>query len=284
MITCSFKLTAQEEFIKKKYVAPKESQSSYGDVTILKNIRYAPIPEIATDSTSDRILDLFLPKIESTNKLLPVFLFIHGGGFTGGDKSGMNNLCGKIASQGFAVVSINYRLYLKYKGVKGSYCSSNMAKGLPENNSFHPVLNEAIAIASEDAIEAIQWVKDNAVKYHFNVNQLAIGGGSAGAMTALHVAYISNQKVLPIKAVVDFFGGLEHTKSITNNKIPVSIYHGDKDDLISVQYAYALDSRMKEIGSKNSVLNIMEGRGHVQYKYIEENKIPEIVAFLRANL
>lgn len=283
MVTFCCKLNAQEVIIK-KYIAPKETQSSFGNIAILKNIRYASIPEIATDSTSDKILDLFLPKLESSNKLLPVFLFIHGGGFTGGDKSGNNTLCGKIASQGFAVVSINYRLHLKYKGVKGSYCSSNMSKGLPENNSFHPVLNEAIASASEDAIEAIRWVKDNAEKYHFNVNQLAIGGGSAGAMTALHVAYVSNQKVLPIKAVVDFFGGLENAKSVTNNKIPVLIYHGDQDELISVQYAYALENRMKEIGSKNSVLNIMIGKGHVQYKYIEENKISEIIAFLRENL
>jgi para-nitrobenzyl esterase len=279
---CS-KLSAQE-VPGKKYLAPKEVLSTYNGVAITKNIRYGSIPNLATDSTSDRILDLFLPKKANKTELVPVFLFIHGGGFTGGDKGSMTSLCSKIAAQGFAVVSINYTLYLKYKGVKGSYCSNNMANGLPQNDSFHPVLNEAVAKASEDALEAMKWVKDNAAKYHFNTNQFAIGGGSAGAMTALYVAYVSKQKVLAVKAVVDLWGGLESTKSITNNKLPVLIYHGDKDELINVQFAYALDNRMKEIGSKNSVLNIMIDKGHVQYKYVEDTKIPEIVSFLHSNL
>jgi para-nitrobenzyl esterase len=283
ILALCFKLSAQTVG-EKKYIGPRETLSSYNQVSIINNIRYGAIPDLATDSTSDRILDLFLPKTASKNALVPVFMFIHGGGFTGGDKSSRVKLCSKIAAHGFAVVSINYTLYLKYKGVNGSSCSSNMAKGLPQNAAFHPVLNKAIAKASEDAVQAMQWVHDNTVKYHFNINQFSIGGGSAGAMTALHVAYVSNQKVIPIKAVVDLWGGLERIKSIINNKIPVLIYHGDIDELINVQYAYALDKRMKEIKSKNSVLNIMVGKGHAQYKYIEDTKISEIVSFLHSNL
>jgi hypothetical protein len=59
-------------------------------------------------------------------------------------------------------------------------------------------------------------------------------------------------------------------------------YHGDLDDLISVDYAHALSSRMEEIGSKKSQLKILEGRGHAQYKLISDSKIPEIVAFLKS--
>lgn len=273
-----------QQVIANGYVAPKESESTTNGVTIIKNIRYGAIPDIATDSTTDRLLDLILPSNTSENDVLPVFLFMHGGGFTSGDKSSMVSLCSKMALQGFAVVSINYTLYLKYKGVKGSYCSSNMAKGLPENDSFHPALNTAIALASADAIAAMKWVKNNAVKYHLNSNKFSIGGGSAGAITALYVAYVAKQKVLSIKAVVNLWGGLEQTKAISRKHIPVLTYHGDLDELINVQYAYALDNRMKAIGSKNSYLHIMEGKGHVQYKYIEEKKIPEIVGFLNTSL
>nr|WP_294898170.1 hypothetical protein [uncultured Pedobacter sp.] len=41
---------------------------------------------------------------------------------------------------------------------------------------------------------------------------------------------------------------------------------------------------MKELGSEKSVIHILEGKGHAQYKYIAANKIDEIAEFLKANL
>src|SRR6478672_5826534 len=96
--------TAQE-ISKASYMPPAQKQRMLGNITLIQNIRYAPIPEIALDSTSDRILDLYLPQNIQNKDVLPVFMFIHGGGFTGGDKN-LLDLCSKIANQGFAVVSI----------------------------------------------------------------------------------------------------------------------------------------------------------------------------------
>src|SRR6476661_5922105 len=130
-----------------------------------------------------------------------------------------------MANQGFAVVSINYRLTLKYKKVSGASCSGNMSKGLPADGKFHPVLNEAVSNASDDAVCALKWIKYNAVKYGLNTNKVAISGGSAGGMTALHVTYVSNQKILPIKAVVNLWGGLENVNVISKNAAPILTYH-----------------------------------------------------------
>src|SRR6476661_4164706 len=77
--------TAQET-TKAGYTPPAQKQRMLGNITLIQNIRYAPIPEIALDSTSDRILDLYLPQSTQNKEPLPVFMFIHGGGFTGGDK------------------------------------------------------------------------------------------------------------------------------------------------------------------------------------------------------
>nr|WP_294897627.1 alpha/beta hydrolase [uncultured Pedobacter sp.] len=277
--TVIFKVTAQE--ISPNYTPPVQNQKLLSNnINLIQNIRYAPVPAIAKDSASDRILDLYLPQNDAKKVSLPVFVFIHGGGFTGGDKAGVKDICSKMAVQGFAVVSINYRLTLKYKKVSGASCSGNMAKGLPVNGKFHPVLNEAIENASEDAISALKWVKNNASKYNLDINKVAISGGSAGAMTALYVAYASKQNVLPIKAVVSLWGGLENVNVIGKNAAPILLYHGDIDETINLAYSHAIKDRMDSLGSKESRLVILKDKGHAQYKFIADNKIDEIVSFL----
>lgn len=282
--TSILKVAAQET-AQNNYSPPLQNQKILGNnINLIKNVRYASIPDIAKDSTSDRILDLYLPQADIKKNSLPVFIFIHGGGFTGGDKGGVFDLCSKIAGQGFAVVSINYRLTLKYKKVSGASCSANMSKGLPPNGKFHPVLNEAICNASDDAISALKWVKDNASQYNLDTDKVVISGGSAGAMTALYVAYASKQKVLPVKAVVSLWGGLENTDVITKNAAPILIYHGGLDDIINVEYAYAIKDRMDHLESKKSEVQILKDKGHAQYKFIADNKVDEIVSFINRNL
>lgn len=272
------KVNAQER-LKVNYIPQIQKQITFNNTTIIKNIRYGPIPEFVIDSTSDRILDLYLPKKIAEKELLPVLIYLHGGGFVNGDK-GMVELCSNIANQGFAVVSINYRLTLKYKKESGASCSGNMAKGLPISGKFHTVLNEAIKNASDDAISAMQWIKDNALEYGLNTKKVVIGGSSAGAMTALFVAYSSKQKVLTIKGVLDFYGGLENVNVITKDAPPVLIYHGDLDETINISYSYAVMQRMNEIGSKESTLHVLKDKPHSNYKLITDEKIGEIVSFL----
>ena len=250
------------------------------DLRVYRNLRYAETDPMYTDTSSDRTLDLFVPVENSQNKL-PVFIFIHGGGFGVGDKYGAESLWSKLLSSGFAVISINYRLHLKQNKVEAASASANMSKGLQK---FHPDLNQAIRIASEDAQLALKWIKTNANRYQLNADLIAISGGSAGAMAALYTAYVSGQKILPIKAVVDLWGGLENAELIKKGAPPVLIYHGDHDNLIHVDYAYALKRQMEKIGNSRSVLRVIEGRGHAIYKLIAEEKAEEIVAFLNETL
>jgi para-nitrobenzyl esterase len=268
--------------LENEYKPATQSETTIKNIHLIKNIRYGAIPKIAEDSISDRLLDLYVPEPIKAKTPLPVIVFIHGGGFTGGDK-GLSELCVNLASEGFAVASINYTLVLKYKKAEGTSCTANMSKGLPKNG-FHPLLIEAIQTASADAVLALSWIKNNAKLYNLDLNRVAISGGSAGSMTALYTTYVSNQKVIKIKAVVDLWGGLEDVNLIKKGAAPVLIYHGDLDKLINVDFAYALKKRMDKIGSTNSEIHILEGKGHAQYKYITENKIKEITTFLKANL
>lgn len=249
-------------------------------VRIIRNIQYAPQPGgvYGGDSTSDRSLDLYLP--ENTEEAVPAILFIHGGGFSGGDKFSTRLLCEKLCEQGFGVVSINYRLYLRHHKITGASASANLSGGLPDSAKFHPELQKAIETASEDAYAALNWVIQNASHYNIDSSKVAVSGGSAGAMTALYSAYVNPVFGGKIKAVVNLWGGLADERKIRPHSPPVLTYHGDKDKLIHLDYAHALHKRMKETGDTQSQLFVLENMGHALYKYITSDRCGEIAGFL----
>jgi len=87
-------------------------------------------------------------------------LFIHGGGFQGGDK----NSVGDVSSyhlQGWSVAAINYRL-------------TNV---LPAPGQYL------------DCARALQFLRANAAKYNINPKLVASTGGSAGAGTSMWLAF-----------------------------------------------------------------------------------------------
>lgn len=250
------------------------------EIKILRNLRYGdkPTAPYTSDTSSDRLLDLYLPVGTNANNK-PVFVFIHGGGFSGGDKSALASLSRTLASKGFAVISTNYRLYLKHNKISGASARANMSKGLRANGKFHPAMQQAVHTATEDITQVLAWLKETQSEYSFDLDRVTVAGGSAGAMAALHLAYASGQNILPLQAVVNLWGGLQDASVIQKDAPPLLTFHGDQDELIHIDYAYALDSRMKEVGSV-SEMHILEGKGHALYKLISADYTDTIVSFL----
>jgi triacylglycerol lipase len=97
----------------------------------------------------------------------PVLVFVHGGGFTGGDKHtpdqfSNDNLLKWANEQGMVGVEINYRL-------------------APKN-----VLPDQV----NDARDALAWVAKNAAKYGGDPNRMFLWGHSAGAsLVGLYVSH-----------------------------------------------------------------------------------------------
>jgi|GEM_PF-3398346 len=246
------------------------------EVIVHSNLRYAET------SNPYHSLDLYLPNKVVTGKI-PTLVFIHGGGFTGGDKGGIADLCTNISKKGFAVISMNYTLTPGLGTTPGSGCGANMSKGLPPNGLFHPLLGQAVVTASNDAVAVLDWIKTNANTYNLDTNNVSISGGSAGSMTSLYTAFTSKQTVLPIRSVINLWGGLENALVIETNSPPIITFHGDKDTIINVAYAYAIHNRLTDLQKRNSSLNIMTGKGHAEYSYIATNKVEQIAAFINAN-
>jgi acetyl esterase/lipase len=64
---------------------------------------------------NSQTLDLYVPR-QAATRPLPLAVFVHGGGMTAGDKADINPaLLNALASAGYAVASVNYRLAPVFK-------------------------------------------------------------------------------------------------------------------------------------------------------------------------
>ena len=143
-------------------------------------------------------LDLYLPN--GPDRLdRPAVVFIHGGGFTGGDKAEYRSasVSADLARAGYVVVSCNYVLGPKTK--EGVW---------PRNIA--------------DCREAVRWVRSHAKALGVNPDKIAVAGGSAGGYLALMVG-LSDDKTGPggdpqaavsakVSAVIDFYGVVNFSK------------------------------------------------------------------------
>jgi len=101
------------------------------------------------------VLDIYTPEKES-GKNLPVMFWIHGGGWTVGDKSDVALKPKVLTERGFVFVSTNYRL-------------------LPE---------VTMDVLIRDVAKSFAWVHKNIVKYGGDPSRIFVGGHSAGAQLA----------------------------------------------------------------------------------------------------
>jgi acetyl esterase len=116
---------------------------------VIRNVPYR------LDGGEANLLDVYRPR--NRTGLLPVMMYIHGGGFTLCSKETHRGVALLFARFGFLVLNINYRLAPKYP---------------------YPA-------ALEDACHAYKWAVEHAESYGGDKNRLSLAGESAGANLAL---------------------------------------------------------------------------------------------------
>jgi acetyl esterase/lipase len=144
-------------------------------------------------------LDLYVQYARDFKVRRPGVLFIHGGGFTGGDKAEYRSasVSADLARAGYVVVSCNYVLGPKTK--EGVW---------PRNIA--------------DCRDAVRWMRANAEALGLDPNRIAVAGGSAGGYLALMVG-LSDDKTGPggdpaakvsaqVSAVIDMYGVVNFSK------------------------------------------------------------------------
>jgi acetyl esterase/lipase len=158
----------------------------------LSNLAFLP------EGRSQR-LDLYVCYGRDFKVRRPGVLFIHGGGFTGGDKAEYRSasVSADLARAGYVVVSCNYVLGPKDRpGV------------WPRNIA--------------DCRDAVRWMRANADMLGLDPDRIAVAGGSAGGYLALMVG-LSDDKTGPggdptakysakVSAVIDMYGVVNFSK------------------------------------------------------------------------
>ncbi len=219
----------------------------FSKVSVEKDIVYGE----SVDYTGKKIelkLDVYKPEGDTEDKR-PLIIWIHGGGFVTGDKTnrGIVSLCEYFAKRGYVTASINYRL---------------RKKPISE-------FDEAIKDAVEDARKAVDFFRENSDRFRIDVNHIAVGGSSAGAITSLHLAYTDTWDKEGIFAVISLWGELLNFNEIKQTDPPLLIVHGTEDKVVPFEMVERLKNKLDELSIFNE-FHPLEGEGHAPWKYLKD--------------
>ncbi|MBX7224486.1 MAG: T9SS type A sorting domain-containing protein [Chitinophagales bacterium] len=170
----------------------------FTNIKITKDIQYGAAKK-SNGIAQDLLMDIYEPEGD-TLAMRPLMIYLHGGSFFGGDKNvaEASLICNEFAKRGYVAVSIDYRL---------------------ENNplvlAFPEIMIKAVMRAVQDSKAAVRYFRkdyaENDNQWRINPSEIFLGGASAGAITAIHHAYMDdiNELEPDYQHYVNFLGGME---------------------------------------------------------------------------
>jgi len=224
----------------------------------------------------------------------PTMIWIHGGGWTGGNKEGATFSLLPYMEMGWNVVNVEYRL---------------------AKISLAPA-------AVEDCLCALRWIIRNAKQYNFDTSKLVVSGGSAGGHLALTTAMIPSSagldrecpgtEELKVAAVVDWYeitdvadlldganmktyavqwlGSVPNRVEIAKRVSPLTYVRaglpsiisiqGDQDPVVPYSHSVRLQDALKKVAVDGQLVTIAGGK-HGGFTRAENQRAYEAIkAFL----
>jgi dienelactone hydrolase len=244
----------------------------FSSVVLNSNIQYGTAPD-ANNNPVPLTLDLYRPPLSDTQTKRPALVWVHGGGFSGGDKTNTVpvDVANTFAKQGYVVVSINYRLL-------GPGCTAN--PGMAS-------CTVAALEAQHDAQAAVRWLRANAATYGVDPTRIGIGGESAGAITATLAGVRSDDpgdsgnpgSSSRIGAFVSISGGVPNDAFIDAGDTPGLLFHGTADTVVPSQWSIDTAVALLHAGVP-AFLQLQEGAGHVPYAQYRDLFVEQTDYFL----
>ncbi|MGH9012676.1 MAG: alpha/beta hydrolase [Acidimicrobiia bacterium] len=237
---------------------PGGGQTRYVDkvftqVTATTDVRYATAPDLVTGAPVDLKLDVFQPAGD-TATARPAVIWVHGGGFRAGSKAATTGTATAYAQRGFVTLSINYRLD------PGNRCQDVQDGRITDPDELATETARCLAAvraAQYDAQAVVRWIRANAATYRVAPDKIAIGGFSAGAVTALHVAYRSDDAGdvgdldgvdSRVQAALSASGCNYDRASIGAGDAPVHLLHAQFDQAVPFACAQEVAQRARDAG------------------------------------
>jgi len=219
------------------------------------------------------LLDLYLPA-DSGSRPRPAVVLLHGGGWSGFDKSTMRGMGNFLARCGFVAASVDYRLF-------------------HGNQNHWPVQLDDVQLA-------VRWLRANAGKYNIDPHHIGAFGHSAGAQLAALLGmedtrdnsdakfakYSSKvQAVVDVSGPADFltdhdpdgdafltlfFGGsydkvpdvwrdASPASHVAKSDAPFLIVHGTADQSVPIAPAQELYDKLKQAGVPVTLVKLDAG-------------------------
>ena len=140
------------------------------------------------DENDCLVLNVWTPSINDS-KRRPVFVWIHGGGYSGGSGHDLPCYEGRgLAEFGDIVfVNLNHRLnvlgYIDLTGLGGKY-------------------SQSVNLGQQDIVKALEWIRDNIDRFGGDPNEVTIGGQSGGGGKVSTLLAMPSAKGLFKRAIV----------------------------------------------------------------------------------
>lgn len=235
-----------------------------GGVRVRENVVYGT-GRVAAPAPRDvsLLLDLYEPARRAGRR--PVVVLVHGGGFRMGTRKqpDLVRIAEGLVGRGFVVASIDYRLSSR------SPVPSARVRRLLAKAPAVPVYRAMVA-AVDDTLTAVSWLRRNATRLRLDLGRLGLIGGSAGAITADHVAYALDDVGVRgprVRFVGSLWGGIflppDQTAAaaqLERGEAQLFAVHGDADTTVPVTFDDALVARARAVGVRTEYHRIPGGR------------------------
>lgn len=236
--------------------------------------------DVVYERVGDRalLLDLYLP--EGANEPVPLVIWVHGGGWKNGNKSGIKNASGAL-KRGYALASVSYRL---------------------SGEALFPA-------AIEDCKAAVSFLRLNAEKHGIDPDRFGVWGSSAGGhLVALlgvtsdvddfDTHSVTKKASSKVQAVCNWFGPTDFLRMndvkgrmdhdavdspeslfigasiqdhpektqkanpinyVSRSDPPMLLMHGDKDGLVIYNQSELLYAALQKAGVESQLYKVVNG-------------------------
>ena len=219
----------------------------FNAVTVTSDVTYGSAVNLENQTITLK-LDVYRPTGDTVTSR-PAIVWVHGGSFCCGNKTSPEIVdeATTFSKKGYLNVSIDYRL-------ESPGCAGNRSNCIP-----------AIQEAAADAQTAVRFLRTNAATYGVDPDRIAIGGSSAGAITALNVGYSSSEHPgARVRAAVSLSGAQLAVGTISAGDAPAIDFHCTTDPLVSYDWAVNTINSAKDKGL-DAFLESWDETCHVPY-------------------